>query len=253
MKRIILIFAAILLLLPAAEAQYSQGVLTETTTVTRTKIEKPKKERQKFDAKRGYQQEVSIGWWWTHASNNPDYSSLRASYIGGIRFNNYFYAGIGAGLDIGTANCDQDSAYKYSRDDDWELNDTWYNEGDYGSLPMQLIAVPIFVNFKVYFTRNKVVPYFSFSTGARLSTSKQLKFYESYNYQDHLTQTIKYGAIKPFFDLSVGISYRHSNNMAFVLQCGCYLHNVTQFNNDFDSLIVNLWENGLSLSIGMTF
>lgn len=246
MKRIILIFAAILLLLPAAEAQYSQGVLTETTTVTRTKIEKPKKERQKFDAKRGYQQEASIGWWWTCT----EYSSLRAAYIGGMRFNNYLYAGIGVGLDVRTVTYDQD--YTANKDSRLYL----CNGSENAELPMQLIAVPLFANFKAYLTKTKVVPYCSFSAGARFSTPRKFDFYDN----KELEYTQNYGAIKPFFDLAIGVSYRLLNNKTVVLQCGYYLQNVAYFTgwfsstgNTYDNCIYGDWEKGLSVSIGMTF
>lgn len=250
MKRVILIFAATALLLSNTKAQedsrYSQGVLTETTTITRTKIEKPKKEREKFDVIRGYQQDISIGWWWTCT----EYSSLRAAYIGGYRFNNYLFAGIGIGLDVRTVSYYQDyTAYKDDR--------KYYCNGEiYAELPMQLIAVPLFANFKAYFTKTKVVPYFSFSAGARFSTPKKFDFYDD----KELECTQNYGAIKPFFDLAIGVNYRLSNNKTIFLQCGYYLQNVAYLNgwfsstgNTYDNCIYGEWEKGLSVSIGMTF
>lgn len=247
MKRIILIFAAILLLLPAAEAQYSQGVLTETTTVTRTKIEKPKKERQKFDAKRGYQQEASIGCWWS-LGNKRDYLALRFSYIGGMRFNNYFFAGIGTGLDIGLSNIYNTGLYIYCS--------VYHGTDHISDMPMQIIAIPLFANIKVYFSRTQVAPYLSFSAGARFSSPKKAKV-DGFHIEEKI---IKYGAVKPFFEVNFGLDIHCSQKHSYILQFGYYVHGVTSVDvqckdyvyyeekqNSFDH------GHGLSVSFGMTF
>lgn len=254
MKRLILIAVVILLSFSVAEAQqderYSQGVFTQTTTVTRTKIERPKREkpeRPKYDAKRGFQQQASFSWWWTdddHSTKN--YSALRFSYIGGRRFNNYFFAGIGAGLDIGVSNTYKANVYETRRGsyDVRSINDAV-------ALPMQSIAIPLFVNLKGYFTKTRVAPYLSFSAGARLSTGKKLMFYDVYgNYEDQL----RYGAFKPFFEVAAGINYRKSADRNYTFQFGYYTHNVRVFDGwkgGFD--LYNYWSHGFSMSVGMTF
>lgn len=255
MKRLILIAVAILLSFSAAEAQqderYSQGVFTQTTTVTRTKIERPKREkpeRPKYDAKRGFQQQASFGWWRariTTFSTKP-YSALRFSYIGGRRFNNYFFAGIGAGLDIGMSNTYKANAHERGR------GDSTVGYDGYVGLPMQSVAIPLFVNLKGYFTKTRVAPYLSFSAGARLSTGKKLKIYDVYgNYKDQL----RYGAFKPFFEFAGGLNYRKSADRNFTFQFGYYTHNVKFFDGKegggFD--LYNRWSHGFSMSVGMTF
>ncbi len=255
MKRIILIAVAIVLSLSAAEAQqderYSQGVFTQTTTVTRTKIERPKREKPdtpKYDAKRGFQQQASFGWWCTvnYFFGGKNYNALRFSYIGGMRFNNFFFAGIGAGLDIGVSNTYKANAY--------EIRGGYYNVGSdnyYEDLPMQSIAIPLFVNIKGYFTKTRVAPYLSFSAGARLSTGKKLMIYDEYgNYEDQL----RYGAFKPFFEVAAGINYRKSADRNYTFQFGYYTHNVKEFDGKeggFD--LYNEWSHGFSMSVGMTF
>lgn len=256
MKRIILIAVAIVLSFSAAEAQqderYSQGVFTQTTTVTRTKIERPKREkpeRPKDEAMRGFQQQASFSWWWTvnGSWSRKDYSALRFSYIGGWRFNNFFFAGVGAGLDIGVSNTDK-PIVRESETGIYNMNISRYGVG---SMPMQSIAIPLFVNLKGYFTKTRVAPYLSFSAGARLSTGKKLMVYDKYgNYEDQL----RYGAFKPFFEVAAGINYRKSADRNYTFQFGYYTHNVKYFINgigDFD--LYNEWSHGFSMSVGMTF
>lgn len=238
MRRIILIFAAIALSLSAAEAQqderYSQGVFTETTTVTHHKIDKPKKERTLHETKSGYQQHTSLSWWWTPET---DHSALRLSYIGGYRFGNYFFAGAGAGIDVGILN-----TYIL----DWH-GDYYVPGGDV--LPMQSIAIPLFANIKCYFTKRGVSPYLSFSAGARFSTFKKVKRYDT---NGRHIQTFKHSAVDPFFELAAGINCRISDNNSITLQLGSYTHRVF-YMYDFSDCIEVVWRHGLACSIGLTF
>ena len=259
MKRLILIAVAILLSFSAAEAQqderYSQGVFTQTTTVTRTKIERPKREkpeRPKYDAMRGFQQQASFGWWWTYSGGDKNYSALRFSYIGGRRFNNYFFAGIGAGLDIGASNTYKPKV-RALKSGGYGVYEGMYDGASFSTqlMPMQSIAIPLFVNLKGYFTKTRVAPYLSFSAGARLSTGKKLMIYDEYgNYEDRL----RYGAFKPFFELAAGINYRKSADRNYTFQFGYYTHNVKGFHGKVGGLdLYNGWSHGFSMSIGMTF
>ncbi len=280
MKRFILLGALLLFCSGGAFAQVNkngeqriqQGVITETTvttldSVTVTKRVRMSREqwrayqdslrmvrynaRPRYDAKRGFQQQVSLGWWWTDSYHlSPNYSALRFSYIGGRRFNDYFFAGVGAGLDIGVSN-----TYKPTAKDDGggdykvETAGGRYAYGAY--LPMQSIAIPLFVNFKGYFTKTKVAPYLSFSAGARLSTGKKLEIYnESGNYD----RTLRYGAFKPFFEVAAGVNYRKSADRNYTFQLGYYTHNFKEFYGGYGHVkLYNEWRHGFSMSIGMTF
>ena len=286
MKRFILLGALLLLCSGGAFAQVNkngeqriqQGVITETTVTTLDSVTVTKQVRMsreqwrayrdslrmvrygdrqqrqasipRYEAKRGFQQQASFGWWWTNSyHHSPSYSALRFSYIGGRRFNDYFFAGIGAGLDIGVSNTNKPTA----KADQWGYYEVtagaWYY--DWTNLPMQSIAIPLFVNFKGYFTKTKVAPYLSFSAGARLSTSKKLEIYnESGNYD----RTLRYGAFKPFFEVAAGVNYRKSADRNYTFQFGYYTHNIKNFDghrNDFD--LDNEWSHGFSMSIGTTF
>ncbi len=258
MKRLILIAVAIVLSLSAAEAQqderYSQGVFTQTTTVTRTKIERPKREKPdtpKYDAKRGFQQQASFGWWWTanYFFGGKNYNALRFSYIGGMRFNNFFFAGVGAGLDIGVSITYKPIAEADRWGEDYVVETAGGWRRDH-YLPMQSIAIPLFVNFKGYFTKTMVAPYLSFSAGARLSTGKKLEIYDMYgNYENEL----RYGAFKPFFEVAAGINYRKSADRNYTFQFGYYTHDVKRFIGWGGCNLYNQWSHGFSMSVGMTF
>ena len=207
------------------------------------------KNREVYPAKRGFQQQASFGWWWSESWGAPNYSALRFSYIGGRRFNDYFFAGVGAGLDIGvsntykpTAKADKRGYYRV------EKASGWYSS--WTDLPMQSIAIPLFVNFKGYFTKTKVAPYLSFSAGARLSTGKKLEIYNEYvNYYGKQ----RYGAFKPFFEVAAGVNYRKSADRNYTFQFGYYTHNIKGFDGGYDFDLDNEWRHGFSMSVGMTF
>ena len=283
MKRFILLGALLLLCSGSAFAQVNkngeqriqQGVITETTVTTLDSVTVTKqvrmsreqwrayrdsirmvkygarKQRQasipRYDAKRGFQQQASFGWWWTDSYRGRNYSALRFSYIGGRRFNDYFFAGVGAGLDIGVSNTYKPTA-TLDRWGDYEI-ETPYGWDNLVDLPMQSIAIPLFVNFKGYFTKTKVAPYISFSAGARLSTGKKLELY----YGDD-TGEQRYGAFKPFFEVAAGVNYRKSADRNYTFQFGYYTHNIKDFygwKGYFN--LDNEWSHGFSMSVGMTF
>lgn len=265
MKRFILLSIFLFAGLGQAEAQQDKKVVvgateeeiitieTEEVQMVRVKVAKDIK---RYDAKRGYQQEARFSWWWSsNYFDQRNYSAFRFSYIGGRRFNDYFFAGVGVGLDIGLSNTRKVKAYK---------QDTYYScyheffvggqsRGSHCGLPMQSIAIPLYANFKGYFTKTKFAPYLSFSAGARFSTRKTLMVYNKYG---TLEGEIKYGAVKAFFEVAPGVTYRRSDSRSFTFQIGYYTHCVKAadswyYVNSID--YYNDWSHGLTLSVGMTF
>ena len=255
------------------EQRIQQGVITETTVTTLDSVTVTKQVRMsreqwrayrdslrmvrygdrqqrqasipRYEAKRGFQQQASFGWWWTDSYHGPNYSALRFSYIGGRRFNDYFFAGVGAGLDIGVSNTYEPKAKVIGV----YIVEWAGSYRDLVDLPMQSIAIPLFVNFKGYFTKTKVAPYLSFSAGARLSTGKKL---EIYNGND--TGKQRYGALKPFFEVAAGVNYRKSADRNYTFQFGYYTHNIKEFDGWRGYFnLDNEWRHGFSMSIGMTF
>lgn len=290
MKRFILLGALLLFCSGSAFAQANkngeqriqQGVITETTVTTLDSVTVTKQVRMsreqwrayrdslrmvrygdrqqrqalitRYNAKRGFQQQVSFGWWWSESWEGPNHSALRFSYIGGRRFNDYFFAGVGAGLDIGVSNTYKPTAKEsvdYWGDSCYYVEDAYGWDRNLVDLPMQSIAIPLFVNFKGYFTKTKVAPYLSFSAGARLSTGKKLEIYDEYGNYDGKK---RYGAFKPFFEVAVGVNYRKSADRNYTFQFGYYTHEIKKFYGwyGYDNLY-NDWRHGFSMSVGMTF
>ena len=196
-----------------------------------------------YDANVGLQQEARFGWWMT--SDTP-LDALRFSFIGGKRFNNYLFAGVGAGLDIGVKNIYKPKAYaRYSDSDDYYINGYSHR-----NLPMQAIAIPIFANAKCYFMQTKVAPYLSFSTGARFSTPKKITMY---NYYGNYIGKRRYGAVKPFFELTAGASYRYSEDYTFTFEFGYYVQSINEAWGWDGIEIDNDWDHGLSMTVGVRF
>ncbi len=138
MKRIILIFAAITFTLSAAEAQddtrYSQGVFTETTTITRTKVEKIKNEHNITENIRGFKKNIELG-----LQFGSDFST-ECHCILGYRFNNLLFLGGGTGIIYFAAASTAED-----------------------------IAIPIYINSKLYLTKSILKPYISLSIGTKFS------------------------------------------------------------------------------------
>ncbi len=197
-----------------------------------------------YEANVGLQKEARFGWWIT--PDDAYLSALRFSFIGGKRFNNYLFAGVGAGLDIGVRNIYKPKAYAPYSDSDYYL----INGNIDCDLPMQAIAIPIFANAKCYFMQTKVAPYLSFSTGARFSTPKKIKINNSYG--EYIGKR-RYGAVKPFFELSAGASYRYSDDYTFTFEFGYYVQSINEAWGWDGIQIDNDWDHGLSMTVGVRF
>lgn len=148
MKRIILIFAAITFSLSVAEAQddtrYSQGVFTETTTITRTKVEKIKNEHNITENIRGFKKNIELG-----LQFGSDLST-ECHCILGYRFNNLLFLGGGTGI-IYFAAAETSESF----------------------------AIPIYINSKLYLTKSILKPYISLSIGTKFSNEVQGGYYVS--------------------------------------------------------------------------
>lgn len=194
MKKFIIIIAAVLLHSTFADAQVVIRKNTEkntstvsTTVVTRNIIYK---ERPKFDAKVGYQQFVELGSRFCF-SDDGDYGNYRGGtgvdYIGGWRFNNWFFAGIGIGINYshavtkGIAEHVGTSVTLYDETSYWYYSDVCEqlginsHESERGGA-ISLTNIPIYVHLRGYYMRTKWAPYSSMSLGGELAT-KDCGFY----------------------------------------------------------------------------
>lgn len=241
----------------------SMGITIESKNILKREIATPDK----------FQQSVSAGWWVNSSWYTPSYSAVRLSYAAGIRFNHFVYLGLSAGLDIATMNADKPYVTDDMNNSYGDYAKYYVGKPQYGStvdnwdyvnyeLPMQRVAVPLYVNIKAYCSTTKVVPYFSGSVGARFSIPKRLKvydcnashtYYESHiigNYIDYYD----YGAVTPFFDVAFGVDVKLSNAGSFSFQVGYNTHvfrTLYCYSNDY--YFGSKFCHGLSLTLGYTF
>lgn len=92
MKRIIILFC--ITLFAATHVAQAQLIRHSQTLITKTKTEKPKKERVKKvldPVQPGYQQTISV----SGILDLEDHIGVGLSYVGGYRFNNTLYIGVG--------------------------------------------------------------------------------------------------------------------------------------------------------------
>ena len=174
MKRIIMIIAALALLPLVSEAQIvikkSQDKNMSSVSATVVKKNVIYKERKLYNAKVGFQQFVELS-----PKNVFDsaYGHTGINYIGGWRFNNWIYAGVGTGLEFAHnfAKGAKDFigsdivTYKYW-DDDYILSGD-IDADNYGCF--NRVSIPLYLHLRAYYMRTKWAPYSSVSFGGRLA------------------------------------------------------------------------------------
>lgn len=277
MKRFVFGVIALLLLgvpfsVSAQRNTVTGAMIIHNTDVIRSKKAKsPKKQFAVADIKKGYQQEVSFAY---SLMVDIGTSMINLNYVGGYRFNPHFYVGLGTGLDFSTYNdkgfvCygeteyegDQYINYPYIYDRDSAESRIGKNYIYSADLPMQTVAVPLYVHLRTYFMKTKWTPFLAFSAGVRLSSSKKLDVYDvridkryswsswTYYVGDY-SRTIEYGAVTGMFEVMPGVSYQHKSGTAFNFQFGfatrgqCYLN---RYNLDSE------WAFGFTMRLGVVF
>lgn len=280
MKRIVFGVIALLLLgvpfsVSAQRNTVTGAMIIHNTDVIRSKKAKsPKKQFAVADIKKGYQQEVSFAYSLMFDTG----SMINLNYVGGYRFNPHFYVGLGTGLDFSTYNdkgfvCYGEttfSGYGYIRGyymDDLDsaelkigkryLESIWY-------LPVQTVAVPLYVHLRTYFMKTKWTPFLAFSAGVRLSSSKKLDVYDvridkgsdiwsSWDYYvGDYSHTIEYGAVTGMFEVMPGVSYQHKSGTAFNFQFG-FATRSGDYSIGGNNGIENNWAVGFTMRLGVVF
>ena len=128
MKKIIFLAIASLLAVTATAQQLktAQGITTITTIEEPKKPNKPKKTLAPIE--RGFEQSVEV-----NIGSDADYLVVGANYTAGYRFNNYIFAGGGAGLNF------------------------WSDNGS--------AIIPVYANVRGYFMKTRLKPFASLSIG----------------------------------------------------------------------------------------
>ena len=276
MKRLVLFLSIASLSSPFISVAQNQDKVTgamvihTTETIVKqlvvTPKEEPVKEKKKLKAveiKRGYQQEVSFAW--SCLPCCEDRNHINFNYVGGFRFNHYFFAGIGTGLDFGAGynfkplTFDDDRMVLDSQE--FKTGDQFYTYGvnSFGELPIQKVSIPLYVHLRAYFMKTKWAPFLAFSAGMRISASKKLDIYHLYKEYDYglrytigdYIRTEKYGAVTGMFEIMPGVNYQYSNKLGFNFQFG-YATRTTHYRMDHGSIYRD-WCHGFTMRLGVVF
>lgn len=208
MKRIIMIIAALALLPLVSEAQIvikkSQDKNMSSVSATVVKKNVIYKERKLYDAEVGFQQFVEL-------SPKIDffdfvYGHTGINYIGGWRFNNWIYAGVGTGLEFahnfakGTKDFIGSDIVTYR-----DYRQTWISENDLGDADIygcfNRVSIPLYLHLRAYYMRTKWAPYSSVSLGGMLAPKD----------------------CGVYFDFSTGVDYRINKDYHAYFSLGFWL------------------------------
>ena len=184
-------------------------------------------ERKKLYAKQvtGYSSIVNLSY---TVKTGHDYLGL--DYIGGYRFNNKNFLGIGAGI-----------RYAFAAE---ALTMTDLNMG--ASLPGNSYVVPMFLYYRYNFLNGRFSPFLGLSAGANLSTRAVL----------HLELCdVKYTTIGGFLDPQVGINYRITPKSSLYLSIGFNLYTMSKCigNTGYSATFQHSLYYGVDFHIGVAF
>ena len=294
MKRGILFLSLALLFVPFVSFAQNNNEVTGAMLITTTdsivtqptptppveKKAKVKKEFKTIEVKKGYQQEVSLAYSWLD-EGGPEINQLNFNYVGGYRFNHYFYAGIGTGLDFAASHTYKPMTF-YDRSGllDWQVYESGdkirssYNSFRHRNLPIQKVSIPLYVHLRAYFMKTKWAPFIAFSAGIRISAPKKLGIYDYeidegsiwsssddfYVIKNH-TRTEMYGTITGMFEVMPGVNYQYSKNLGFNFQFGFAARSGHRWDRDNNfnynyytaHYASQYWYNGITMRLGVTF
>ena len=184
-------------------------------------------ERKKLYAKQvtGYSSIVNLSY---TVKTGHDYFGV--DYIGGYRFNNKNFLGIGAGI-----------RYAFTAE---ALTMTDLNMG--ASLPGNSYVVPVFLYYRYNFLNGRFSPFLGLSAGANLTTRAVL----------HLELCdVKYTTIGWFLDPQVGINYRITPKSSLYLSIGFNLYTMSKCidNTGYSATFKHSLYYSTDIHIGFTF
>ncbi len=180
------------------------------------------------DVKPGYEQSVDLSYSMLTDGN----TALDINYIGGYRFNNAFFLGLGTGMEHSLT-----SGTVYSSDDGYT---------PLGALPLPTLNIPVYAHFRVYFMKSRVTTFIALSAGGRFSTSREFEI---------AAGPVKYGTCGALVFAAIGVNYRLDAYKSLYLTIGGggatspYLRDASIAT----ATVTNEFEFGLKANIGFTF
>ena len=207
------------------------------------KVKEPKTtaKKQKYPAQKGYYSTVALGMQF----GGGFIPSLH--YIGGYRAGNALF--VGAGVGFGFAASDK-SALKGEK---LIIDDYKNNEGD--MLPMSKIAIPIYINTRVYMSKGGCKPYFALSAGANICPKNSLDIYAKVDNVVTKTNTISYGNTSLFAEPALGLDFRIKGKSSISLQVGANIHSRAHYNkvSTAQGSVVKKGSFAINTTIGINF
>lgn len=261
MKRLIVLFVSALLSVSAfaqSQDKISVGYVHKKVTVH----EKQKKKLAKFDAERGLTHIVEFHpKLYIYSAN-----SISLSYIAGWRFNNWFLAGVGTGLDFATEVAQGVlGKVKHNIGNEGVIAGSYFHEDFWGyDGQMNKVSVPLYAHAKFYYMRTRWTPYSSLSLGARLAPKDcglYFDFSAGVNYMPPAEFTEKYKISGFFFALGFTSQQMRDEYSIYVYDysytnCGlshCQYNQNKQEHTHYNIIGEKRHAPGISLRLGVSF
>jgi hypothetical protein len=284
MRQLVVSLVGLLLLSTPIYVSAQRNTVTGAMIIHNTDVIKSKRVKKQLtaaDIKKGYQQETSLAYSVMFDTGHM----INLNYVGGYRFNHHFYVGVGTGLDFSTRNYNAFICYSHIQGDCYnyiryyeirnlssaqrEIGKRYLGDEDdyWWHMPMQTVAVPLYIHLRTYFMKTKWTPFIAFSAGARFSSAKKLDVYNGRNYGSSsydvgdFVRTIKYGAVTGMFEVMPGVAYQHKSGTAFNFQFGFatrsggYHPNYAyDYEEEYDSDgLSHEWAPGITVRFGVVF
>lgn len=208
----------LLTLLFAATAFGSHAQLVQSSSLIVTK--------QKLPAvARGYQQSVDAGYNALLNIAGNDLFSL--NYIGGYRFDDTFFLGTGTGLDF-------------------KINNPVFEYGEGYPMKLNAVNIPLYAHLRVYFLKERIMPFLALSFGGRLSTKRTVEL--------DLGE-VKYNTCGMIFNPQVGVNLRTSAKGNVYVAIGFCGHTMPVLDDigSYTASVKSKFQYGIDVHAGFTF
>lgn len=231
MKSKFLVFATILGVFLSVTPTTAQIIKSSQTITTKTQIkkEKVKKERKILPpVTPGYEQSIEATVSTFDLTGKAEYDfQFGVDYIGGYRFNNYFYAGIGVGLCFNTAT----STPVFEDFRSWSGHVYEYR---LEHVCENVFKVPLYLYARVYVTKTRCQPFFALSIGGQISGRKTIINNTDFEDLDNKS----YSSSSFFINPQLGVNYRITEKYSLYLTAGLMARTApAPYNSDCDTYV----------------